>query len=79
VLERIVVEGAELNIELKKHESELAREEEASGGGTSGGANAGAGAAADQESVTEEYTVERYEPYLDPFYVSPVWLGLWLL
>ena len=27
-----------------------------------------------QETIVEEETVEYYEPYYDPYYVSPVWL-----
>ncbi len=73
VLKRIIVEGVELNIELKKHESELADhdpEPPAEGGG---------GDEQQHEVVTETTSVEYYTPYLDPLYVSPVWLGLWLL
>jgi hypothetical protein len=67
VLRRVIVEGAELNLELKKHEAELEAAERA----------ATPEHAAD--TVVEETTVTEYEPYVDPYYVSPVWLGLWLL
>jgi hypothetical protein len=77
VLERIIVEGAELNIELKKHEAELDAEDERSGTGGSSDRRSGAGGP--DGEVVEEYTVEQYTPYLDPLYVSPVWMGLWLL
>ena len=40
-----------------------------------GGQPPGAG----DSEVVEEYTVEHYQPYLDPFYVSPVWMGVWLI
>ena len=76
VLERIVTEGAELNIELKKRESEL---EGAVDRGSREGRRGDVSANGEEEELVEEYTVERYESYLDPFYVSPVWMGVWLL
>lgn len=68
VLEQVIVEGAELNLELKKREAEAEAEEHAGE----------PDAERDAGEVVEE-TVTYYQPYVDPFYVSPVWLGLWLL
>jgi hypothetical protein len=64
VLKQIVREGAELNIELKRQEAELAAEE---------------GPSVSNSSPTESVEVveTRYTPYLDPLYLPPIWVGGW--
>jgi hypothetical protein len=68
VIEDIIKQGAELTIQLLEEENihRKEEEEEQRAQGVPGGYT---------ETVIEEYeTVEYYEPYYDPFYVSPFWL-----
>lgn len=68
VIEDIVRQGTDLMMELLKEEQEHHREEEEEMRANS--SNRG-----QQETIVEEYeTVEYYEPYYDPWYVSPLWL-----
>lgn len=70
VLSQIVREGAELNLELKRREIELDRQR----------AEQEPQAAPAAEQETEVEVIEtRYEPYLDPHYVPPFWMGGWYL
>jgi hypothetical protein len=66
----VIVEGAELNLRLRQQERDLAAEHDAA-------IERNTGAPA-QGDVVEETTV-THEQYVDPYYVSPLWLGLWLL
>lgn len=64
VLSQIVREGAELNLELKRFE--LERKGERSRPALAAG-----------EAASIEAIERAYEPYLDPSYVPPFWLGSW--
>ena len=77
VIEDIIIQGAELMIELHKKEADLApkyldnydREPSLNNNGNGS-----------MEKVTiEDYPVSHYNAYRDPLYVSPFWLGLWFL
>jgi hypothetical protein len=57
----IISQGSELMIKLLEEEQ---KQNQNSGNGTNGGG----------DYVVEEETVEYYQPYYDPYYVSPVWL-----
>ena len=59
-MEDMVGQGSELMISLMKQEQE--RQEEDNNYNDGG------------DTIIEEETVEYYEPYYDPFYVSPIWL-----
>ena len=83
VMGDVLAQGAKLLTEL------LDEEDSRSGGGSEGGglAPAAAAAAAEDHEDEEEYVdhvyVEHhpagyYEPYYDPFYVSPLWLAVFL-
>ena len=75
-MEDIIVQGAELMLELHKHEAKLAPkflrdyEENGSNGEVEPGI---------ERVVIEDHAVSYYDPYLDPFYVSPFWLAVWLI
>lgn len=58
-MEDMVAQGAALMIKLLQQEKEHQQQNQNNDGG---------------EDVVEEETVEYYEPYYDPFYVSPIWL-----
>jgi len=67
VIEDIVRQGTDLMMDLLREEEAHRKEEEAQLATTGGNAQQG--------TVVEEYeTVEYYEPYYDPWYVSPFWL-----
>jgi hypothetical protein len=73
VLEQVIVEGAALGFELRKREAEV------SGNATAPGSEV-AVAGSEKHTVTEVTTSTTSEfAYVDPYYVSPVWLALWLL
>lgn len=55
----MISQGSELMIKLLEEEKEQEQNN-----------NTGSGS----ETVVEEETVEYYQPYYDPYYVSPVWL-----
>ena len=75
VTEDIIIQGAEVMIELHRREATLAPKylddynDEPSENGE----------VTVERVIIEEYPVDYYHPYLDPFYVSPLWLGIWLL
>ncbi len=56
----MIKQGSELMISLLEEEAKQKKEDEQQGGGT-------------EETQVYE-TVEYYEPYYDPWYVSPIWL-----
>lgn len=58
-MEDMVSQGSELMISLMKEEQERQAEDDNYNS---------------SETIVEEETVEYYEPYYDPFYVSPIWL-----
>jgi hypothetical protein len=58
-MEDMVGQGSELMIKLLQEEQNREREEQNNNY---------------QEEVVEEETVEYYQPYYDPYYVSPIWL-----
>jgi hypothetical protein len=60
-MEDMVKQGAELMMSLLKEEQERDKQDPGYTATTT-------------EEVVEEETVEYYEPYYDPFYVSPIWL-----
>jgi hypothetical protein len=67
VIEDIVRKGTALMIDLLKEEHKLRKEEEEE--------QRALGELQNGHTVVEEYeTVEYYEPYYDPWYVSPFWL-----
>lgn len=67
VIEDIVRQGTDLMMDLLKEEEANRKEEEEENRANSNNAS--------QQTVVEEYeTVEYYEPYYDPWYVSPLWL-----
>ena len=68
VIEDIVRQGTDLMMDLLKKETERRKsEEEENRRNNNNGSQ--------QETIVEEYeTVEYYEPYYDPWYVSPWWL-----
>lgn len=55
----MIGQGSELMIKLMEEENNHEKENNSSSG---------------TEEVVEEETVEYYQPYYDPYYVSPVWL-----
>ena len=55
----MISQGSELMIKLLEEEKEQEQNNNTGGG---------------SETVVEEETVEYYQPYYDPYYVSPVWL-----
>ena len=68
VIEDIVRQGTDLMMELMKEEQERHKEEEEE-------ARANGNNSMAQGTIVEEYeTVEYYEPYYDPWYISPLWL-----
>ena len=68
VIEDIVKQGTDLMIKLLQEETEQRKEDEENNRNNNQGQYA-------QETVVEEYeTVEYYQPYYDPFYVSPFWM-----
>jgi hypothetical protein len=69
ILRQVIIDGAELNLELKKEE---ARREAEDGGSDDGHADG-------NDEVGQETIVTEYAAYSDPYYVSPVWLLPWLL
>ncbi len=67
VIEDIVRQGTDLMMNLLKEEQERRKEEEEEMRANNKNQQQG--------TVVEEYeTVEYYEPYYDPWYVSPLWL-----
>jgi hypothetical protein len=58
-MEDMVKQGSELMISLLKQEEERSKQEPDYDS---------------TETIVEEETVTYYEPYYDPFYVSPIWL-----
>lgn len=58
-MEDMVGQGSELMIKLLQEEQNREREEQNNNY---------------REEVVEEETVEYYQPYYDPYYVSPIWL-----
>ena len=80
VMEDVLVQGARLLTEL------LEEEDSRSGGGSTGGGLAASGTEQnrdrDEEYVdpvwVEDYPARYYEPYYNPFYVSPLWLAVFL-
>ena len=62
-MEDMIGQGALLLTDLLKEEAKRAQEEQQNNSG---------GQQVVTETVVEEYTY--YEPYYDPFYVSPFWL-----
>ncbi len=75
VIQDIIKQGAELLVELKKKEALLAPPIDHGNG--NGYENDGEEYV--ERVVMEEYPPDYYYSYYDPFYVSPLWLGLWLL
>ncbi len=68
VIEDIVRQGTDLMMDLLKQETERRKEEEEKNRRNNNNGS-------QQETIVEEYeTVEYYEPYYDPWYVSPWWL-----
>jgi hypothetical protein len=66
VIEDIVRQGSELMITLLKDEQTRQKEDAEVATAANG---------AQQQPIVEEYeTVEYYQPYYDPWYVSPFWL-----
>ncbi|VAX35360.1 hypothetical protein MNBD_UNCLBAC01-43 [hydrothermal vent metagenome] len=73
VIDDIISQGAELMVNLHKREASFANKE----------------IEHDSSDDEEDYVVERvemeeypygyYEPYYDPFYISPLWLAVWLI
>jgi hypothetical protein len=58
----MIGQGSELMIKLIQEEQKQNENNNNNGGGYGG------------DTIVEEETVEYYEPYYDPYYVSPVWL-----
>ncbi len=56
----MIGQGSELMIKLLEEEKNQQQDDQNNNNGT--------------ETIVEEETVEYYEPYYDPYYVSPVWL-----
>jgi len=78
VIDDIISQGAELMLDLQKQESsfanrEIEHEEESSSQEDSNDHQYV------ERVVIEEYPYSYYDPYLDPYYISPLWLGLWLI
>jgi hypothetical protein len=59
----IINQGSELMIKLMEEEQKQNNNTNNGGGGTT-----------TTTTVVEEETVEYYQPYYDPYYVSPIWL-----
>ena len=75
VMEDIIIQGAEIIIELHEKEAGLApktfndyNSEPRSGNGE-----------VVEQIVIEEHPVSYYGAYRDPYYVSPLWLALWII
>lgn len=67
VIEDIVRQGTDLMMELLKQEQDRRKEEEEQMRVSNNNTQ--------QETIVEEYeTVEYYQPYYDPWYVSPLWM-----
>ena len=68
VIEDIVRQGTDLMMDLLRQEETRRKEEEEENRRNNNNGS-------QQETIVEEYeTVEYYEPYYDPWYVSPWWL-----
>ena len=75
----IVIQGAEIMLELHKKEADLAPkylnqyedEDEDESESTNGEVV--------EKVVIEEHSTEYYGGYMDPFYISPIWLAVWLI
>lgn len=76
VIKDVIRQGAELNIKLKKKEREL---EDKYKEDIDDGEDEPEEDYAVEPVIIEEYPVNYYYAYRDPFYISPVWLALWLL
>ncbi len=76
VIKDIIKQGAELLVELKKKEALLAPP-------IDHGNNGDRGNGQEEEYVErvdmEPYPMDYYHSYYDPYYVSPLWLGIWLI
>ena len=77
VIGDVLAQGAKLLTDL------LDEEERRSSGGSEGGGLAPSQVDPDEEEYVEHVWVEQYpsvyyEPYYDPFYVSPLWLAVFL-
>ena len=74
VIDDIITQGAELIVELHKKEASFATKEIKHDNSDED---------AKEEYVErvemEEYPYGYYEPYYDPFYISPLWLAVWLI
>ena len=64
VIKDIIAQGAKLNKELQDEEDDDDMDEDDDDNGDDGN---------DDEVVVEEVTVETYNSYLDPYYLSPCW------
>ena len=69
VIEDIIIQGAQVVVELHEREAHLAPEYFYSYNGASGDADG----AVSKRIHVEHYPVDYYHSYLDPRYVSPVW------
>jgi hypothetical protein len=79
VISDVLTQGAKLLTEL------LEEEESRSGGGSESGGGLASLPVADRDEQgyvepvwIERYPPEYYQPYYDPFYVSPLWLAVFL-
>ncbi len=81
VLKDIIVQGSQLNIDLIKQEEELEDEEDEETGDEETGDDEGVVVTETTyyvETVEEPvFGIDYYDPYFDPYYVSPIWLDPW--
>lgn len=76
VIEDVIKQGTEIMMNLHKQEASFATGEISHEGEDDDD---------DEEDtyvervVIDEYPYDYYDPYWDPYYVSPLWFGLWLI
>lgn len=77
VIQDIVRQGSETMITLLKKEEALRKENPEEDEDPDGDDNGGDRIV--EKVEMEEHPVSYYSPYCNPYYVSPVWAGVWLL
>ncbi len=75
VIEDIIVQGAKHVLALQK--KEMAYTPKYLNDYNDQSVSSSNGEADKERIIVTENTVEYYDPYLDPIYVSPIWFGFW--
>lgn len=80
VIEDIIGQGTELMLELHRKEASFASASITGNRDDAGDAgDAGDDGPHVERVAIEEHPYSYYEPYHDPFYISPLWLAVWLI